>query len=219
MGAVGDEVMYVAGDLRDAAARVHVAFAGVLGDAWERRAAPTDWSCRGTLDHLCNALCGYAASLANRRTQRRRHHPRNGDPTAAPPDLLELVVEFAGLLAAVAEGASRHDRGIHPAGTADRDGFVAMGCDELLVHGHDIAASVGVAFEPPAGIAGRVVARLFPWAPSTGDRWQTLLWANGRAAVDGLAPPGADWWWHCAPLAEWDGEPRRRRAGEPPGWP
>ncbi len=81
-----------------------------------------------------------------------------------------------------------------------------------------IAASLGVPFEPPAGIAGRVVARLFPWAPATGERWDALLWANGRAGVDGTAMLGADWWWHCAPLAEWDGTPRRRAETDPPGW-
>ena len=208
--------MVVAGDLRAAAAYVRNALA--RADGWERQAAPTDWSCRSTLDHLCNALCGYAASLANRRTQRRRHHPRDGDPTASPDELLELIVEFAGLLAAVAEGASPDARAAHAAGMADRDGFVAMGCDELLVHGHDIATSLGAPFEPAAELAGRVAARLFPWAPASGDPWATLLWANGRAALGAQEMLGADWWWHCAPLAEWDGQPRRRAAADPPGW-
>ena len=211
--------MAVADDLRLAAAHLRGALApAVAGRDWSQPARPTDWTCRDVLDHLCNSLCGYAASLANRRTERRLHHPRDGDPGASPGELLELVVEFAGLLAAVAEGASPGERALHPAGMADRDGFVAMGCDELLVHGSDIAGSFGLAFEPPPGLAGRVVARLFPWAPAPGDRWGVLMWANGRAALDGEGQLAADWWWHCAPLAEWDGRVRRRTAAEPPGW-
>jgi hypothetical protein len=211
--------MHVAGDLRAAAAYLTGVLAREVPAAnWSRRAGPTDWTCRDTLDYLCNALCGYAASLANRRNERRPRHPRNGDPSAAPAELLELVVEFAGVLAIVAEASSPRDRAFHPAGMADRDGFVAMGCDELLVHGHDIALSTGVAFEPPQGIARRAVARLFPWAPSTGEPWATLLWANGRAPLRGAPALDADWWWHCAPLAEWDGRPRRRTGADPPGW-
>jgi len=183
---MGREVMEVAGDLRQAASHLHGALTPAASqEGWDLRAGPVDWTCRDTLDHLANALCGYAASLANGLSQRRGHHPRNGDPSASPADLLDIVVAFAGLLAAVAEGAPVTSRAYHPAGMADRDGFVAMGCDEILVQGHDIAACLGVEYRPAGALAGRVLARLFPWAPAAVDPWMALLWSNGRIALDG----------------------------------
>jgi hypothetical protein len=216
---MGSEVMEVAGDLRHAASYLNAALAPAASQVgWDLRAGEIDWTCRDTLDHLANALCGYAASLANGLGERRRHHPRNGDPSALPADLLEIVVGFAGVLAAVAEGADTTTRAYHPAGMADRDGFVAMGCDEILVHGHDIATGLGIEYRPPGALAGRVLARLFPWAPAEVDPWMALLWANGRIGLDGREQLSADWWWHCRPLAEWTGQVHRRSELDPPGW-
>jgi hypothetical protein len=211
--------MEVAADLRRAASFLVDTLGGVVsGDSWQIVAAPTDWCCRETLDHVANALCGYAVSLANRLTHRRRHHPRNGDPSASPADLLEVIESFAGILAAVSEAILTDRRAFHPAGMADRDGFVAMGCDEILVHGHDVATALGLDFVPPSDLAARVVTRLFPWAPDGADRWAVLLWANGRIALDGRDRLEPDWCWHCAPLSEWNGQPHRRTQHDPPGW-
>jgi len=219
MAAMGGEVMEVAGDLRRAASYLQKALTPAISDdGWALTADTVEWTCRDTLDHVANALCGYTTSLANGLSERRRHHPRNGDPSASPGDLLEVVAAFAGVLAAVAEAAPTSRRAYHPAGMADRDGFVAMGCDEILLHGHDIAARIGIDFRPPAEVAGRVLARLFPWAPADVDSWTALLWSNGRIGVDGRERLGADWWWHCDPLGEWTGEVRRRSSLNPPGW-
>ena len=62
----------------------------------------------------------------------------------------------------------------------------------------------------------RVLARIFPWAPSEGDAWATLQWAAGRAPLPNRERLGTDWLWHCAPLAEWDGTRTVRQA--PPAW-
>jgi hypothetical protein len=93
---------------------------------------------------------------------------------------------------------------------ADASGFAAMGCDEILVHGYDLATGLDLAYDPPAAAAEATLRRLFPWAPTDTDPWATLLWANGRAAL-GEQPPEKRWLWQCAPLAEWNGEIRRRR--------
>jgi hypothetical protein len=79
-----------------------------------------------------------------------------------------------------------------------------MACDELLVHTDDAARGLGSEFYPDSALAGRVLARLFPWH----DPWQTLLWANGRIDLPGRRNQAA-WAWHCAPIAEWDGTPPR----------
>ncbi len=99
-------------------------------------------------------------------------------------------------------------RGYHPAGAADRTGFAAMACDEMLVHTDDAARGLGLRLEPDRDLAGRVLARLFTWHRPDPDPWQTLLWANGRIDLPGR-PSQANWRWHCAPLSEWDGRPPR----------
>ena len=74
---------------------------------------------------------------------------------------------------------------------ADAEGFRAQGCAELLQHSYDIANGLGEAFRPPDDLAGRIVARLFPWAPDAEahpDRWEALLWACGRVALPGHPP-------------------------------
>jgi len=213
------EVMDVAADLRRAAEF----FAEALrpsqnGSKWTNTARPTDWSCRDTLDHVANALCGYAASLSLRLRTRRQHHPRNGDTSASVPDLFDAIAAFAEMLAVIAESAPTDVRAFHPAGMADRDGFIAMGCDEILVHGHDVASTLRIEYQPAADLAARVLTRLFPWVEPNANPWDMLLWANGRVALPGKARLGADWWWHCAPLDEWSGIEARRTESDRPGW-
>jgi hypothetical protein len=113
---------------------------------------------------------------------------------------------FARILADVAAAAPAEARAFHQAGMADRSGFLAMACDELLIHTDDILRSSGRSFDPPPDLVARVLARLFPWAPTGINPWIALRWANGR---EELPPPqgrlGPDWTWHCAPLNQWDG--------------
>jgi hypothetical protein len=83
-----------------------------------------------------------------------------------------------------------------------------MACDEILVHGSDIANTLHLAYTPPPALCELVLRRLFPWAPKDVDPWQGLLWANGRRPLDDLAID-PDWVWHCAPLSDWDGSTPR----------
>ncbi|MBK1786816.1 hypothetical protein [Prauserella cavernicola] len=108
------------------------------------------------------------------------------------------------LLGALLAQVDSGTRGWHPWGNADASGFAAMACDELLVHTDDVARGLGVPFAPRLELVDATLRRLFPWAPEGQDPWQTLLWANGRAALPGH-PRLEKWRWHCAPLSEWDG--------------
>ena len=173
---------------------------------WSTRAGTLTWSCQGTAAHIVDCLFWYAANLARRSTT-----------DAATPDISEelpaaqLVASIpsaAALLALAVDAADDDARGWHPFGIADRSGFAAMGCDEILVHGYDIATGLGVEdYAPPPDVAERTLRRLFPWADVDGDPWLALLRANGRSVGD--QPRDPNWLWHCAPLAEWDGQPRR----------
>jgi hypothetical protein len=125
--------------------------------------------------------------------------------TAGPAEQLVVAVDVTfSMLALAVDTAPATSRGFHPFGSTDAEGFAAMGCDEILVHTADIAAALDVDWRPDDDIVGRVVARLFPWAPTGLDPWDTLLWCNGRAPL-GDRPRLERWRWHCAPLAEWDG--------------
>lgn len=88
---------------------------------------------------------------------------------------------------------------------ADASGFAALACDELLVHTSDIAAGLGVSFDPPREVCARVLGRLFPWAPRDQDPWEALRWANGHAPLGERPRLAPEWVAHPAPLQEWDG--------------
>jgi len=176
---------------------------------WTAPAADIGQTCRKTIDHVVSCQTFYASHLASRAPgplPRLRKH----DPDAPVEQVLDLVPAGAAVLAAVARGSGPDVRAFHPAGMADPEGFLAMGCDEIIVHTGDIAAGLGVAFAPPDDLCARIVTRLFPWAPSDADPWPTLRWANGRAPLGDRARLDPDWYWQCAPLAEWDGQVNRR---------
>jgi len=200
-----------ADDLLEAIAATRQALAPAVDADWEVRAGSLDWTCRQTLDHLANALLFYATHLATR-ARERRPPVRNGDPTLPPAGLLAVAEAAAAILAEVVRAAPPGARGFHPAGLADASGFVAMGCTEILVHTADVAEGLGLPFTPPAALPPRVLRRIFPWAPEDGDAWATLRWACGRAPLGERERLAPDWYWHCAPLDEWDGTIKRREA-------
>jgi hypothetical protein len=183
---------------------------------WSSTGPNGSWSPRRTLDHLVDTLFLYSAYVA-RRAVGRLLVPRNGDPAATTDGLLDALASGTAVLTRLLEDLGDHERAFHPSGMADRAGWVAMACTELLVHTDD-------ACRPPGGrpptqlddLADDVVDRVFPWAPPEGNGWDRLLWSTGRAPLGGHEPPEADWWWQSAPLSEWDGTPHRRST--PPQW-
>lgn len=203
------------GDVDRAAAWVADVAARVPEERWHV-AADGGWSPRRTLDHIVDALVLYCGYVATRATDRMRPL-RDGDPQATPGELVDAVLTASTILRALLDAMPDGERAYHRSGRADRTGWIGMACTELLVHGHDIAVATGADVAPPDdGLAGAVVDRVLPWAPSDASGWARLLWATGRAPLGSLPPQDADWWWQSAPLSEWDGQPRRRDV--PPQW-
>jgi hypothetical protein len=192
-------------DVRAAATLCRNTLAPLAGDDWTVPAGDLQWSARQTLEHLAHALNHYAVQLATRAPHRIRISTHQADPGHSIAEMLAIMEARAAVLAEIIAAAPAATRAYHLLGMADPSGFAAMGCDEILIHTEDIAHGFGRSFEPPADLCRRVLARLFPWAPATGDAWQALRWANGRAPLPDRARLGPDWAWHCAPLAEWDG--------------
>lgn len=170
---------------------------------WDRPASDLEWSCRTTLVHILSALLYYAINLATRSTEPRPSG--QADPSLPVPELLDALEGRAALLAEMCAAAPPGARGAHDWGMADASGFAALACDELLVHTGDIAASLGMGFDPPREVCARVLARLFPWAPQGVDSWEALRWANGRGPMGKRRRLSPDWVAHPAPLEEWDG--------------
>ena len=119
------------------------------------------------------------------------------------------------MMAAVAGAPAEGARGYHEGGMADASGFVAMAIDEVIMHGADAVAGLGLEYDPPELLARKVVDRLFPWAPADTDGWTALLWANGRLPLPGQPEIRPNWSWQCAPLDEWDGDIRFHRRHPP----
>lgn len=185
---------------------------------WSVPAGDLEWTCRRTLDHIIDVQLFLGANAAMRSTSRVLP-PRNGDPAADVPTLLDTVVATATMLERICAAMGSDDRGFHPAGQADAEGMRAQGAAEILQHVHDVATGLGETFAAPTDLCDRMVARLFPWAPDADacpERWLALLWCSGRIALPDRPRLDADWWIQAAPLDEWDGERRVRTM--PPGW-
>jgi len=198
-------------DLRVAADWAGRRFAVLADDAWDRPAP--DWTTRRTLDHLVDTMELYAAYVATRPAGRLAP-PRDGDPGASRAELLAALAGSSERLAVLLAGMADGDRAFHPSGLADRTGWLGMACTELLVHTWE-AAGQDPGDAALDELAARVVDRVLPWAPSGGG-WARLLQATGRTPLGDVPPADADWWWHSAPRAAWDGRPHRRTS--PPPW-
>ncbi|MEU2516659.1 hypothetical protein [Streptomyces syringium] len=203
-----------ADDVRLAVRLAVTALSGAPTAAWKAKAGSLDWDCWETVEHLSDDLFAYAAQLGPEEpplddevpflwTRQRPGAPANvivADPAAGPAGLLRVLEATGALLVAMVRTASPEVRAYHVFGISDPEGFASMGVVETLLHTHDVAEGLGVDWNPPADLCGRVLDRLFPDAPAGTDRWHTLLWATGRAELPGLPRVTPPWQWHGAPL-------------------
>ncbi|MGW4435180.1 hypothetical protein ACWELO_05340 [Streptomyces sp. NPDC004596] len=180
---------------------------------WESKAGSLEWDCWETVEHLSDDLFAYAAQLGPTTPpldgevpfvweSRRPGGPANAihaNREAGPVGLLQVLEASGALLVAMVRTRPPQTRAHHVFGVSDPEGFAAMGIVETLVHTHDLTQGLGLAWSPPADLCARVLARLFPDAPSPTDPWLTLLWATGRAELPGH--PRLTTW-------RWDGTPR-----------
>ena len=196
-------------DVIAAAEASHALLSPLADRDWSVSAGDLEWDCRQTLEHVAGVQLFYAAHAANPLLAR-LPAARTANPDQSIGELVEVHRSLARVLAEALRSMPEDARGWHPAGMADRYGFAAMSCTEILVHTNDIAQGLGVGFTPPVDVAARTLARLFPWVAAEPDPWRALLYAAGRTPLGDKERRAPDWSWQCAPLSEWDGRVRVR---------
>ncbi|MFF9059829.1 GNAT family N-acetyltransferase [Streptomyces sp. NPDC014882] len=161
------------------------------------RAGRLEWTCRRTAEHVAGDLIAYAGQLAGRARTAYAPFEITFDEDAGQAGVLDVVETTGALLAAVVRTTPPRVRAFHPYPfrSADREGFAAMGVAEVILHTHDIAEGLGLAYEPPAGLCEDVLTRIFPHVRPGPEPWPTLLWATGRGELPGRAPV-TGWRWH-----------------------
>lgn len=166
------------------------------------RAGRLEWSCRRTAVHIASDLIAYAGQLAGRAQHAYVPFEITLDGTddgLDPADnagILDVITTTGALLTAAVRTTPREIRAFHPYPfrSANREGFAAMGIAEVLLHTHDIAEGLGLAYEPAAHLPEYVLTRIFPHVQPGADHWHALLWATGRGELPGRAPL-TEWRW------------------------
>ncbi|MER6832519.1 GNAT family N-acetyltransferase [Streptomyces cellulosae] len=184
----------------------------VLGAVTDRdwtgvRAGRLEWNCRETAAHVASDLIAYAGQLAGRAQNAYVPFEITLDGTddgldpADNPGLLHVITTTGALLAAAVRTTPRSVRAFHPYPFrhANREGFAAMGIAEVLLHTHDMTEGLGVSYEPPAELCEFVLTRIFPRVKPGPAPWPTLLWATGRAELEGREPVSG-WRWCNNPV-------------------
>ena len=133
---------------------------------WSVRAGTLEWDCWHTAEHIGDCLMSFAWQLAVQPSGRYVRAVATAEKGASPAEVLEFAVTGGRVLASMVRTSRAHVRAYHPAGMADPEGFAGMGCHEALLHGNDIAQAFGLSLDPPRDVCRRVLARIFPQAPT-----------------------------------------------------
>lgn len=167
------------------------------GRDWDGvKAGRLEWSCRRTAEHMAGDLIAYAGQLAGRPQHSYVPFDITLDDGTDNSGVLDVIEATGTLFAAAVRTTPREVRAFHPYPfrSANREGFAAMGVAEVLLHTHDIAEGLGLAYEPAAGLCESVLTRIFPCVRPGPDHWRTLLWATGRGELPGRALV-TEWRW------------------------
>ena len=184
-------------DLDEVAGLVASSWRSGVDRDWTAPAGTLSWSCAKTADHTVDAVLAVAIFLASRKQD---GYPDWGwgefsmgaDPR--PDDLVEALATVTRILSAVIVAAEPGASAViwrrprveaRPAAKS-----AARGALELILHGHDVCAGLGVEFEPPASLSRRLRDHTRDWPhwtgpgwsapPATGDPWSDLLTGAGR---------------------------------------
>jgi uncharacterized protein (TIGR03083 family) len=146
---------------------------------WSVQAGDLIWTVRDVVDHLADVCGFYSLHLGAQSPDRLRVDVRP-HPAASNAERLAVAAAATRLLTATIRAAPPRATGWHFGGPADATGFASLACNELLVHGWDIARGLGLPWETDDELCGRVLSRTFPAVPVSDIAWPALASANGR---------------------------------------
>jgi hypothetical protein len=86
----------------------------------------------------------------------------------------------AAAAAVVAATAPPDAFGFHVSGMKSAEQFLAMACEELLVHTYDVTCGLGLPYEPPAELCRLVIEHFHPGQDARRPVWPLLVWLSGR---------------------------------------
>ncbi len=163
---------------------------GVDAD-WSVQAGDLEWSVDRTISHMTGAPAKYALYLSSRSTQ---YIAVTVMPwqDATRQERLEAIEGCAAALAGVAETAPPSAFGFHVTGMRNAQQFVAMACNELLVHTYDVTRGLGLPYEPAEELCRLVIEHCYPDQDDQRPAWPLLVWLSGRrhpAATGWGEPP------------------------------
>lgn len=190
-------------DLLAACDHVVAALSNRTAADWSTPVPDLDWDVRATVEHLVDAIGFYVLHLLPPSRERLHIDVVCHDGLSNDQVLRILTTEARGL-ATAAKLVDPTARAFHFHGTTDVSGFMALGCSELLLHGHDATRGLGTALEPRPDLAAKVLTRLVPSAPTDADPWPALLWATGRGSLDGYPDVGPNWTYRTTPASAGD---------------
>lgn len=182
--------------LKAAAAVVVAALRPGIDADWSVTAGDLEWSVDRTIAHMTGAPGKYAFYLSTRST---RYVAVKVWPTddATRPERLEAIEACAAALAGVAASAPKAATGFHVTGMRNAEQFLAMACEELLIHAYDVTCGLGLPYEPPEELCHLVIEHCYRDA-AVGKRpvWPFVVWLSGRRH------PAAAGWGQPPPLGE-----------------
>jgi hypothetical protein len=134
----------------------------------------------------------YAIYLSSRST---RHIAVTVLPSedATQQERLEAIEGCAGALAGVAGTAPQDAYGFHSTGMRTSEQFLAMACNELLIHTYDVTLGLGLPYEPPEELCRLVIQNCYLGLAERRPVWPFLVWLSGRRhpAATGWGQPPA----------------------------
>jgi hypothetical protein len=150
---------------------------------WSVPAGTLEWSCTVTADHAFDATLAIGVFLASRRTDR---YPDWGDPMTVGPDprpdqLVEAIAVAGRLVAGVAATTPPDAEAIlmrNPVVLAPPRDFPARAALEAILHGHDVAQGLDVAFDPPRDVCERLRDHTRDWRHWSGNVWPPLQFTD-----------------------------------------
>ncbi len=140
---------------------------------------------------MTGAPAKYAFYLSSRSTRYVAVRVMPADD-ATRQERLEAIEACAAALAGVAAAAPAEALGFHISGMRNAEQFLAMACEELIVHTYDVTRGLGLPYEPPEELCGLVIEYMYPGQEERRPVWPYLVWLSGRrhpAATEWGEPP------------------------------